>query len=425
MKDLLKLFIIPFGIASLLLPSCDDNTGNEDHNTQVPVKIQLSDTEVEIANDGINFAMNFFSAVHSQNENSNEGKENIILSPLSLNMALAMVWNGANGETKQAIQKAMGMANYPETGVNDYFKKLRESLVKTDPKTKLALANSIWYSNSFPVKEDFIRTNKDWYNAEVKGMDFSAPDAPDQINKWCSDNTNGLIDEIIDEIPGDAVMYLLNALYFKGEWSKTFGFNTSGTNTEQFRKENGSTVNVQMMNQSNELDYYSDEYLSMVTLPYGNNAFSMLFILPNENISFSNLSAQLNQAGYWKNCLLSRSIHDVNLFVPKFKIEYEIQLNETLEQLGMGIAFDSFLADFSGISEIETFISKVKQVSFIEVDEKGSEAAAITVVEMFTSSMELSEPNKATFRADRPFMFAIQENSTGTILFVGKIGSPK
>ena len=425
MKDLLKLFIVPFGITSLLLSSCDDNTGNEGNSTQTPINIQLSDAELGIASDGINFAMDLFSAVHAQNEKSDEKKENIVLSPLSLNMALAMVWNGAEGETKQAIQKAMGMANYPKTEVNNYFKKLRESLVKTDLTTKLALANSIWYRNTFPVKEDFILTNKNWYNAEVKGLDFSAPDAPDQINQWSSDNTNGLIDEIIDAIPRDAVMYLLNALYFKGEWSKTFGFNTSGTNTEQFQKENGSTMPVKMMNQRNELDYYRDEYLSMVTLPYGNNAFSMLFILPNENSSFDNLFTQLKQAGYWESCLQSRRIYYIDLFVPKFKIEYEIRLNETLKQLGMEIAFDSFFADFSNISEIRTFISNVKQKSFIEVNEKGSEAAAVTVVEMTVMSAGPSEPNRAAFRADRPFLFAIQENSTGTVLFMGKIGSPE
>ena len=421
MKNLLKLFIVPFGITSLLLSSCDDNTENGDNSTQAPINILLSDTEFEIASDGINFAMDFFSTVHTQNEK----KENIVLSPLSLNMALAMVWNGADGETQKAIQKAMGMANYPKTEVNDYFKKLRESIVKTDPTTKLALANSIWYKNDFPVNEDFILTNKNWYNAEVKEIDFSAPSAPDQINQWCSDNTNGLIKEIIDEIPGDAVMYLLNALYFKGEWSKDNKFSTSKTNTEQFRKEDGNTVRAQMMNQRNELDYYSDEYLSMVTLPYGNNAFSMLFILPNENVSFSTLSSQLKQAGYWESCLRSRSLYNVDLFVPKFKIEYEIQLNETLEQLGMRIAFDSSLADFSSISETKTFISKVKQKAFIEVDEKGSEAAAVTVNEMLTTSGTLPSIKEATFRADRPFMFAIQENSTGTVLFIGKIGSPE
>jgi len=358
-----------------------------------------------------------FSTIYGLQTND----ENIAISPLSLNMALAMVWNGANGETKQAIQQAMGMGDYQQSEVNDYFKKLREAFVKTDPTVKLAIANSIWSRQGFPVKSSFYDINKNYYQAEVKEVDFTSPNTLKQINQWCSDNTNGLIKEIIKEIPSDMMMYLINALYFKGEWANQF--DPSATRETAFTKENGSSVQVKMMNQDITLPYYQDETLSSVSMPFGNNAFSMVFILPNENVSFAAMVNQLKQPGYFARCTSGYGSADVNLYIPIFKIDYDILLNKTLQQLGMGVAFSDF-ADFSGISDIPLCISFVKQKVSVSIDEKGGEAAAVTVVGMITTSFP-SNPPKVTFRADRPFLFAIRENSTGVVLFMGKIGNPE
>jgi serpin B len=415
MKKTLFTAIILFPIVLL---SCSEN-GNEAKELSKPITINLSDKEFRLATEGKTFAWNFFSTAYEQfNED-----ENIVLSPLSLNMALAMTWNGANGETRQAIQQAMGMGDYSPSEVNEYFKKLREAILKTDPTTQLALANSIWYDNKFPVKPDFIQTNKTWYNADVNAIDFHSPDASKQINNWCADNTNGLIKEMIGTIPPDVVMYLLNALYFKGTWANDFGFDSSGTRDVPFQKEKGETASVKMMSQNNELYYYRNDDLEVTALPYGNHAFSMVFILPNENVSFNAVLARLKQPGYWETCLGYGTTAEVDLYIPKFKIEYEPtpNLNETLTRLGMGIAFTDF-ADFSGISTIPLCISQVRQKAVIEVNEKGTEAAAVTVVGIEATSY--IQP-QVTFRADRPFLFAIQESSTGTILFMGKIGAPK
>ncbi|MDR3339249.1 MAG: serpin family protein [Candidatus Symbiothrix sp.] len=415
-----NLVLSLLALTGLFLSACD-NDSNEGTTFQEPIKINLSGSEIQMANEGNAFAAKLFSAIH---ENEAE-KENIVISPLSLNMALAMAWNGAGGETKQAIQKAMGMSEYPQTEVNAYFQKMREALLKTDPTVKLAIANSIWSRTGFPVKPDFYKINKEWYNAEARELDFSAPSAPDIINQWCSDNTQGLIKEIINgAIPGEVVMYLINALYFKGEWSDKYGFATSGTADAPFYKENKQQESVKMMNQNSLLNYYSDEYLASTVLPYGNGAFSMVFILPNDNTSFDKVLTQLEEPNYWNKCLNPSVIADVNLYMPKFKFEYEKTLNETLVQLGMGIAFSEF-ADFSEISTIPLCISQVKQKACIEVNEEGSEAAAVTVVEFGVTSFPPSTPQKITFRADRPFLFAIKENSTGTVLFMGEIGNPK
>jgi len=333
---------------------------------------------------------------------------------------LAMVWNGANGETKQAIQQAMGMSDYPQSEVNDYFKKLREDFVKTDPTVKLAIANSIWTRQGFPVKTVFYDVNKNFYQAEVKEVDFNSPKTPDLINQWCSDNTNGLIKKMIDEIPSDMMMYLINALYFKGEWADKF--DASATRETAFKKENGSSVQVKMMNQEITLPYYHDDTLSSVSMPFGNKAFSMVFILPNDNISFAAMVEQLKKPGYFAGCTAGYGSADVTLSIPVFKIDYDIKLNETLKQLGMNIAFTD-TADFSGISDIPLCISFVKQKATVSIDEKGGEAAAVTVVGM--KLMSAGPPPKVTFRADRPFLFAIRENSTGVVMFMGKVGNPE
>jgi serpin B len=339
-------------------------------------------------------------------------------------MALAMVWNGANGETKSAIQKAMGMDNYKPEEVNAYFKKLREAFIKTDPTVKLAIANSIWSRKNFPVKSEFYNLNKEWYNAEVRELDFSDPAAPGIINQWCSDNTNGLIKDMIESTPSDVIMYLINALYFKGVWSDEYGFKTAATTTESFYTNADKQVKVKMMQQNNQLGYYADEYLTSTSLPYGNGSFSMVFILPNPQVSSAQAIEHLKQPEYWYSCMNPGGNYDVNLFIPKFKIEYEKTLNDALKQLGMGIAF-SGSADFSGISNVPLQISEVRQKACIEVNEEGSEAAAVTVISIELTSIGPSEPQKVTFRADRPFLFAIKENSTGTVLFMGKIENPE
>ena len=413
------LLVLSGLVAGIFLSACNNENEPGKNNYSDPIQINLSTTEFRMAEESRNFAAGLFSVVHELQTNDSES-ENIAISPLSLNMALAMTWNGADGETKQAIQEAMGMGDYPQSEVNDYFKKLRETFVKTDPTVKLAIANSIWTRQGFPVKSGFYDVNRNYYQAVVREVNFSSPNTPSLINQWCSDNTNGLIKEMIKVIPPDAMMYLINALYFKGEWSDKYGFDTSATRDAMFTKENGSSIQVKMMNQNNELPYYRDEYLSTASLPFGNNAFSMAFFLPNEGVSFAEMLNQLKQPGYFSRCLQSVGKADVDLYIPKFKTEYEIPLNETLKQLGMGIAFTEF-ADFSGISDIPLYISSVKQKTSVSIDEEGAEAAAVTVVGMINTSVRQTN----VFRADRPFLFAIRENSTGVVLFMGKIGKPE
>jgi serpin B len=415
--------ILTIPLFSLLSFSCSENN-TDDGIGKEPINIELSSAEMRLAKEGQAFGMDFLAAVLAEDKD----KENVVISPLSLNMALAMVWNGAAGETRTAIQQAMGMSDYQPEEVNAYFKKMKEALLQTDPSTKLALANSIWARKGFPFRESFFDVNRQWYDAKISELDFSDPKSVDIINQWCADNTNGLIDKMIEEIPEDVVMYLMNALYFKGTWSDGYGFVKSDTKDADFQKENGEIIKVKMMSQMSEQPYYTDKNLSLTSLPYGNGAFRMIFVLPQYGVSINEMVERLQTSGYLTECLQAATVREVNLLVPKFKIEYEIDLKKPLFSLGMGIAFEPFLADFSGMSDAVSrsdttlYISKAKQKTFIEVNEEGTEAAAVTSIEM-SFATSAGPPQPPIFRADRPFLFLIQEKSSGVVLFMGKIGA--
>jgi len=417
-------FIFLFAMAGLFTLSCThddcdcDEPTPQESETQVPLKIA---SDSALVAQGNAFAMKLFAVTNAQNPND----ENLVISPLSLNMALAMVWNGAGGDTKTAIQTAMGMDDYAPESVNDYFKTLREGLTATDAEnTQLALANSIWYQPEFPVKQPFIDLNMQYYNALVQQLDFSRADACDILNAWCSDNTNGLIDDMFQPpIQEDVVMYLINALYFKSVWADSLAFDPENTFDTYFYP-NGyqqEHISVKMMHQTNDFQYFEDETLQLLTIPYGNGAFTMSFLLPKANVSFTEMLTALNAPNYWNNCLNSRYLREnYDVYIPKFKVRYDTgtKLIPILTELGMGVAFSSS-ADFSGISEVPTCISQVQQKTYIDVNEQGTEAAAVTVIGMVTTSV--AHPQ---FYANRPFLFVIQEESTGAVLFMGKINKP-
>ena len=415
MKKIISLLTI---FAGMFLISCNPPLPCDDCDDNPPLKIACDSALVAQGNA---FAMKLFAVANAQNPND----DNVVLSPLSLNMALAMVWNGANGATKTAIQTAMGMENYASQEVNEYFKTIREGFMQTDAvNTQLALANSIWYRPDFLVKQPFIDLNLLYYNAQVQPLDFSLPNACDILNQWCSDNTNGLINDMFQPpISSDVVMYLINALYFKSIWADSLAFDPTETRQMIFYENSyvDGGISVKMMHQRNDFQYYSDENLQLLTIPYGNGAFTMNFVLPQGNKTFTQMLTALNAPNYWKNCLNSRILmHNFEVYIPKFKVRYDTQekLNPILTELGMGIAFDEGRADFSGISDLQTFISEVKQKTYIDVNEAGTEAAAVTAVgEGATSIQEM-------FMANRTFLFVIQEESTGVVLFMGKINKP-
>lgn len=352
-------------------------------------------------------------------------KPNLMLSPLSIPMALNMTLNGAEGETRDEMLSALRTGGHTPEQVNAYSQKLLQALTSVDPNTQLSVANLIWYRKGFPVLAPFIETNRNSYDAAVEEADFAAPATLKRINGWISDHTGGKIENALDNISENAMMYLVNAIYFKSAWLTAF--EKSAITDKPFRNSDGSTRSVPTMAQKNNLNYGKDEQASYLELPYANKTFSMVLMLPHEDKTTGDVIGSLTSES-WSAVLSGMSECRVDLNLPRFTFRDDYLLNEEiLPEMGMQKAFDPEAADFSSLvdfsrlpPESNVYISRVIHKTFIEVAEEGTEAAAVTIVEgdMITSI----GPQLARFHADRPFLFAIKENATGTILFLGQVG---
>jgi serpin B len=386
-------------------------SGDDDFKGELPDAEPLQLTLTEKIETDNTFALDLFRATCS----FAKAADNVFISPLSVSMALNMTANGAAGQTRDEMLDALRARRYTMDEINEYSRTLRKALMEVDPSTELSIANSIWYKLGLPVKAPFIDVNRENYNAEIKETDFSSPDALKQINGWCAANTNDKITEIIKSIPGNAVMYLINAVYFKGIWKMEF--KESDTQREDFRLADGSARQVDMMRQTATFDYFADENAAYLELPYGNRAFSMVVILPHEGRTTDDVTAQLDSE-HWNAVMQAKSNREVTLRLPRFKTECEYQLqNGILPGMGMVIPFTGS-ADFSGICGLSLCISRVIHKTYVEVNEKGTEAAAVTAVEMLTS---VGPSTPMNFTVDRPFLFVIRERSTGIILFMGRM----
>lgn len=413
----LKITTLIFVTIAAILSSASCEKGNSDLDKELPdpIKIELRGSEAEMVKSDQQFAIDFFANVF--NEEAAELDKNFMISPLSLSMALAMTWNGADGETKAVMQKVLKLDGYTDQEVNEYYEKLREALLKTDPSTKLAIANSIWTNKNIKIKDDFIRLNNEYFNSTVESVDFSDANSVKLMNKWAADNTNNLITHVLDKTNPNALMYLMNALYFKGIW--TSEFNSRNTSSKPFYSEDGQTKNVDMMHQKSSFNYNENQTMQIVELPYGNQAFSMIVLLPKEGNKLADVTQELQNSNSWGNLVSGLRSTQVDLYLPKFKTEYSRVLNDVLEKMGMGIAFEPGAADFSRMTDADAFISFVEQFTYINTDEVGTEAAAVTVVGIELTSYQ---PDRtATFNANRPFIYIIRENSTGSILFMGAV----
>jgi serine protease inhibitor len=385
----------------------DNNPGND----TTTVKAQLKSAQIVDASN--KFGINLFKAVQQRDTGIN-----LFISPFSALEALSMTYNGANGITKTEMSDVLGFSGYTDTEVNEYNKSLTNALVDADNKVKFEVANSIWYRIGFNVLQSFIDVNKNYYDAEVSALDFSSPNAVNTINGWVSDKTHGKIPTIIDAIPDYVVMYLINAIYFKGTWQ--YQFDKSKTESVDFYLENGSAVKHQQMAMEAEINYYKNDEYQAVELPYGNETFNFFMILPRSGKSLNDIIAHLDDAS-WTNVSASMVKTKMIVKIPKFKLEMSGLLNESLKSMGMVSAFDD--ADFSGIDgAFDLFITRVIHKTYINLDEEGTEAAAVTAVEIGKTSV--GPDDEKYFIANRPFVYAIIEKSTGAILFIGKMMNP-
>jgi serpin B len=344
-----------------------------------------------------------------------DGEGNVVISPLSISSALSMTLNGAAGSTQLEMLDALGFDKLTPMQVNEASRSMRTLLGNVDPTVELRVANSIWAKEGQPFKPEFLTLNESAYGAKTTQLDFADPATPDTINRWVKEATNSKIDKIVDQIGKDSVMFLINAVYFKGQWRTPFV--KSATKDGSFTTAKGDKRMVPMMSNTASFGYAEDKAWKALAMPYGNGRIEMLVVLPANGLD--GMVKNFAEKG-WPKGLANLTEQQVGVKFPKFRLEYSETLNDSLKALGIKKAFTD-QADFSGMSLEKLLISNVKHKTFIEVDEVGTEAAAATSVEMAVTSAPIDKPKE--FVADKPFLFVIREKQTGVVLFTGAIRS--
>ena len=438
------VFLIAAVVLSSAMTSCSSSeeiSGDPDEPKRVvymledPQPIQLTEAQRVFANDNNQFTLNFLKTV---NDVDKSGKS-FIFSPLSITYVLGMVNDAATGETEKELEQTLGFHEGGIKAVNEYCKKLIDGLPKVDERVKLNIANAIFLNKNYTLKSQFGQDMQTYYDAKAEALDFSSPQTLSLINSWCSDKTNGMIPTILDEVNPNMMSYLLNAIYFKADWASKFDQNN--TREETFAKENGSTE-LPMMHQNVLIQYLNNDIFSAVKIPYGSGLWNMMVLLPEEGKTTDDvinhfatcglsgvegLICQItedNIATMKKNYF---SPYEVDLKLPRFetssdtdKLGIEGGLVGLMKNMGINLAFDSYFAEIPNMCEVPVYIAMMRQKAKIKVNEEGSEAAAVTVAGMIDMSAMPMEYPKATFHANRPFVYVIQEASSGVILFVGK-----
>ncbi|MBR3615728.1 MAG: serpin family protein [Bacteroidaceae bacterium] len=404
----IKKFITPFFMVAALI-SC--STGRQNLNPEIKGESMIVNNGTTYTVNGEEKKLPFWGSLF--NTVCKESKqENVCISPLSAQLTLSMTANGATGETQQQMYGTMGLAD----DVNAKAKETIEQLSANRYGCEVNIANSIWVNEKLDVKQEFIDTNKEYFNALVTTAPFNK-ETLQRINEWCSENTKGKIKSALDEIKKNDRMYLINALYFKGGWKDEF--NKGKTKEAPFTKEDGTVVEVPMMNQSIKTQYYEDDILQIVVKLF-DDTYQMLLVLPAEGVTTEEAAAHLS-ANYDK-ILGEMSIYQVTLSMPRFQSDFATSLKNPLKKMGMPRAFGPD-AQFDGISREPLYIDDAFQKTFIKVDETGAEAAALTVMRVgYLASNQ--KPEKRTVKLDRPFIYLITNYQPENVLFIGKVGNP-
>jgi len=358
------------------------------------------------------FGFNLFNTLSKQQPN-----KNIFISPTSVALALSMTYNGVSGETKQEMTKVLELRGMTPQEINAANQNLQNSLQKNDPNVQVSIANSLWAKQGFSLKPEFLQINQEYYKANLSELDFTIPqEALSIINNWVSQKTQGKIDQIVEEISPDQVLFLINAIYFKGNWKTPF--DKSKTTNKTFYLTDSSSKQHPMMSQMGFYPCYATDTFKAVSLAYGKKGALRIYIfLPNSNTNLATFSQQLTAENWDKWMQEFIEINGI-IEIPRFKIEYELELKSTLKALGMAGIFDISKADFSAMTDDNVAVDSVKHKTFVEVNEEGTEAGAV-------ASILLTRGSIFKMNVNRPFFCAIRDDTTGTILFMGTILDPQ
>jgi len=392
--------------------SCQEATS---FNTNESFKTDGGEISVDVINGMNHLGYKVLDHIYDNDKNQ-------LFSPISLTSALAMATNGAGSETKEEMLNLMYLES--DDGLNEtynalihHFNLVSESKEEYDLDMTMRLANSFWMADDIEIHKAYVDTIKSYYDGDAYSVDFKDPSTKNEMNTWIEDKTENMLKDIINETKEDDVAYLINALYFYGQWASAFNENL--TDSQDFTTANGKITSVKMMHQEDRFMYYEDRKIQVIGLPYKEAV--MYVFLPKGDLddlftseSYSDLNNYIDKLEYER----------VNLSFPKFKFSTHVDLKPVLQSLGMNLAFDFDKADFSKMiaSQGEFAVSQVFQNAIIAVDEEGTEAAAVTVMTFGTTSIEITEPLEMV--CDKPFMFLIRENTTQSDLFLGTVQNP-
>jgi serpin B len=384
--------------------------------------VELTKVEEQISEADNNFGFNLLRALSEENP-----AENQFISPFSISMALGMTLNGARNDTYDDMKDVLGYDDLTQDEINLAYQNLLQLFSTLDSQVQFDIANSIWTRLGFPVEQEFYDVNVNYFDAEVRELDFNRSDAPDIINDWIADKTQNKITDVIGPIEPLVVMYLINAIYFNGTW--TYEFSEQDTRERTFYLADESQMQTPMMTQTNDFYYYEDDAVQIIDLPYGDGDYAMTVILPASGKGVDALLTNLDSET-WADWTGSMAEKKGVITLPKLKLELKKLLNDPLSEMGMRIAFIDTLADFTGIVKEENldqnlYISRVIHQSFLRMDEEGTEAAAVTVVEVTATSVGPGPNLDFSMTVDRPYLMAIRERSSNSLLFLGKIMQPE
>lgn len=402
-------------VALALAAACSDSPTGPAGAAPDSLKVlprTLSDGERAAIASSNRFAFDLFESINTRFADSN-----LFISPLSASFALGMTMNGANGETFEGMRQGLRIEQTDLSGINAAYRDLITLLLELDSSVDMRIGNAIWYRDGFPFLQSFFDTVSHYFDARVAGLDFGSPATVDRINAWVDTATAGKIPKVIDNIGPDLVMLLMNAIYFKGSWRSQF--DPANTHDAPFTLDGGGTHQSRMMHLKDLVAISTAGGAVAVDLPYGRAAFTMTAILPPPGTDVDAFVATLDEA-QWTAIIDGLHHDEADIYLPKFQMKWEDTLNSDLIGMGMEKAFCEGCADFSRMSPGgDLYISFVKQNTFVNVNEEGTEAAAVTTV-----GIETTSAGPPVVRFDRPFVFVIRERLSGTILFMGKVAVP-
>lgn len=416
-----RVVLLSLAFALLSVTGCGTGAGKGE-NSEVPEilnDVKFGEKDYEHVVSAVN-ELGFKLVAEVEADENN----NTFISPMSLFMALSMVYNGADGVTKEEIAKMLQIEGIDVNELNKANASMLSMLDKEKNQIQLDVANSIWLNENYHFQKDFAEHNKGYFNAEIEELDITNIESPKRINDWVKKSTNDKIEEIVDSpLDSNLVAILINAIYFKGNWA--YEFDEKATEDRAFKLEDGTTKDVPLMVLNESLAYMENEDFQAVTLPYGDGdgEMSMKVFLPRENVSLDEFKKTVTDEN-WTLWNSEFNFKKGMIMLPKFQLEYEVLLNEALKSLGLNSAFDEG-ANFTKMIKEEdpVWISGVKQKTYIDVNEEGTEAAAVTSATMETTSMVIDESFE--MEVNRPFFFTITDDASDTILFMGSISNPQ